>query len=467
MTLDYAKAERNLAHFFKAAWPILEPDVPLLSNWHHDLLAEYLTATLTGDIKRLIINMPPRYGKSLFTTVQFPVWSWIKNPNLKYIFASYAQNLSTKHSLDRRNIIQSFWFQSAWGKSFKLQDDENQKMEFANDKRGSMIATSMQGSVTGKGADFVIVDDPHNPMQAESDTQRESVIQAFDSMFTTRLNSQKTGRIIVIMQRLHDKDLSGHLLGQKKWTHVCLPAESPKYHRLVMPISKRQVVRGFGQLLHPEREGKDELAAQKKALGSYSYSGQYDQNPTPRVGGILKRTYWKYWQTLPERFDEMIQSWDLTFKDLETSDYVVGTVWGRVGANKYLLDMVREQMGLTASCKAILAQSQKWPKARKILIEDKANGPAVIEVLKSKISGIIPVNPVGSKMERAAAIEPQCEAGNVFFPDPLKFPWVQDVIEECAKFPRGEHDDIVDSVTQALIRLDERSRKNMKSLSIL
>jgi predicted phage terminase large subunit-like protein len=463
--LDYGKAQADFAHYFKAAWPILEPKNQLLPNWHLDLIAEYLTATFKHGMKRLIINMPPRYSKSILATVTFPTWLWIHNPELRFIFSSYSDKLSIKHSVDRRYLMDSPWFQYAWGKNFEITGVPDIKTEFINNHRGHMIATSMLGSVTGKGGDYVIIDDPHNPKMAESEKLRTSTIAAFDQTFVTRLDDKKNGRIVVIMQRLHEKDLTGHLIAkQAGYEHLCLPAEAPRKTIVNFPISKRVIEREAGALLHPEREGPEELKAQKIALGSYAYAGQYDQSPAPRVGGILKRKYWRKYLTPPTKFDEIIQTWDMAFKDLETSDYVVGLVLGRIGADKYLLDMVRDKMGLTASCNAVTALSKRWPLARKKLIEDKANGPAVKDVLRDKISGIVMIVPQGSKSERAAAVEPQCEAGNVWFPDETICPWIDTVIDECAVFPKGDHDDIVDALTQGLIYLESNNTKGTLAL---
>ncbi len=468
--LDYELAERSFAHFFRAAWPVLEPSTPLLPNWHQDLVAEYLQATLTGEIRRLIINMPPRYSKSLEITVMFPAWCWIKNAALRFIGASYSEDLATKHNIDRRALIQSAWYQAAWGNRFSFSADQNQKTEYTNTARGHCVGVGMLGTVTGKGGDYVLVDDPHNPKKAESDLERESTINAFDSTFTTRLDNKKTGRMIVVMQRLHHKDLTGHLLAKRaegeNWTHLNLPAEAPKKTVVRFPISGKRLVREKGEILHPQREGKAELAAAKVSLGSYNYAGQYDQNPTPRAGGIFKKHFWRYYTARPEKFDEQIQSWDLAFKDLTTSDFVVGFALGRIGADVYVLDMIRAQMGLKASIGAVGTMSTRWPLTMLKLVEDKANGPALVDMLKSKISGLVLENPEGSKLERAALVEPMCEAGNVHWPHPDTHPWVKQAIAELAAFPKGDHDDVVDALTQGLKRLQVKSLDRFKALGL-
>jgi predicted phage terminase large subunit-like protein len=466
--LDYAKAEVDPAHYLKAAWPILEPKAEFKPNWHIDCIAEHLQAVYLGQIKRIIFNQPPRYLKSIQITISWPTWVWIKDPSFRFMCVSYSDSLSVKHSVDRRRLIQSPWYQAAWGKRYQLSCDENQKHEFSNNHRGHMIATSMQGTATGKGANCLIIDDPHNPKRAESKRQREADIEAFDLTFTSRLDNKKEDRIVIVMQRLHDRDLTGHVLAKESdYYHLKLPAEAPKRTVIRFPISGKEYVREAGDILHPDREGKAELEARKIDLGGYGYAGQYDQNPQPRKGGILKRDYWRYYDNAPEKFDEIIQSWDMSFKDLESSDFVVGQVWGRIGADKYLLDMIRAQMGLVASCQAVKTLTLRRPLARKKLIENKANGPGVVDVLKREISGLVLKEPRGTKEERAAMIEPQLQAGNVYLPNPEKHPWVKILIDEAAAFPRGAHDDTVDAMTQALIELDQKGFEKFKALTRL
>lgn len=477
MLLDYAKAEQSFTHFVKAAWTILEPSTPMLWNWHHEVICEYLEAVLAGDIKRLIINMPPRYLKSIIVTVAFPAWVWAKDPSYRFINASYSESLALKHAVDRRLLINSLWYQTAWSGRFSLSSDQNQKSEYTNDKRGHMVAVGMLGTVTGKGGDIVIIDDPHNPKKAESDVERAATIEVFDSTFTTRLDNKKTGRMIVVMQRLHEGDLTGHLLAKGGWEHLSLPAEASTRIVVTFPRSKRELVREKGDLLHPEREGREEIEKQKVALGSYGYAGQYDQSPSPRIGGLFKRSHWRFYDKMPLALEGWLQSWDMAFKDKDTSDYVAGLVMARVGANIYVIDLTMEKMGLVRSCEAVRSLSQKWPKTLLKLVEDKANGTGVVDTLKSEIRGLVLVEPEGSKWERAVAIEPMLEAGNVYLPSPEISPklmvegqlrtMTEVIIDQCATFPRGKHDDIVDALTQGLKRLHRRSFEKNKAMSTL
>ncbi|MNR93464.1 Terminase-like family protein [compost metagenome] len=468
--------EQSLAAYTRRAWPVVDP-ADYMHNWHIDCIAEHLEAVTAGQIRRLLINMPPRHMKSILVSVMWPTWCWAKRPELKWLFTAYAQSLSTKHSVDRRLILQSDWFRRNWGDRFTLLGDQNVKTEYQNTKNGIMASTSIGGTITGKGGDVIVVDDLHNPEEVDSDTIRGGVIEYFRRTLPSRLDNKKTGAIVVVMQRLHEADLSGHILETGGYTHLSLPAECEKRVVVHFPRSGREVIREQGTLLWPEREGPVELAALKRAMGSYDYGAQYQQDPTPSEGGMFQRKWWRFWvpadgreyppvemriggkpvyfiaEPLPARMDQQIQSWDCTFKDSDGSDYVAGQVWGRKQANKYLLDQVKDRMDIIRTMDEIQRFRAKYPKARLVLVEDKANGPAVIQMLRRKVSGMVAVNPEGGKVARASAVTPEIEAGNVYLPHPSLFPWVTDFINTFAGFPAVLHDDEVDAATQALNRL--------------
>lgn len=227
-------AEKSLRRYIEQAWRVLEPDMPFLSNWHIDLLAEYLEAVTAGQIRRLLVNMPPRYMKSLLISVLWPTWEWIRHPGRRWIFVSYTESLALKHSVDRRTVLQSSWYQGRWGDRVVLAPDQNEKGEFLNTARGHMIATSIGASILGKGGDRLVVDDPHNPTQIESETQREGAVHYFRHALPTRLDDKKRGAIIVVMQRLHERDLSA-VCQDLGYTHICLPAEAETRTTIVCP----------------------------------------------------------------------------------------------------------------------------------------------------------------------------------------------------------------------------------------
>jgi predicted phage terminase large subunit-like protein len=468
----------TLEEYIRASWHVLEPATEFLSNWHIGALAEYLQAVTDGEITRLLVNMPPRTMKSTCVTVDWPTWEWLYKPESRWGFFSYDQGLAIKHSVDRRRLIESPWYQEQWGHIFSMSPDQNQKSEYENSHRGLMWSTSLMASGTGKGGDRLVFDDPHNPTQVMSDAQRTADLRNFAQASGTRLNNKRTGAIVVVMQRLHEEDISARCI-EEGYTHLCLPAVAEEPTFFLLP-SGRAIEREAGSVLWPERDGPDELAASKRALGSYAYAGQYQQRPSPQEGGLLKRHWWRFWypstmqenppplvqvrladgamhscvqEPLPDSFDTQLQSWDTTFKDTDASDYVAGGVWANKGSDSYLLDQVHDRMDVVAAMQALVALSEKWPNAVTKLIEDKANGSAIIRMVKGKVPGVIAVNPQGGKVARANSVAPRIEAGNVYLPHPLVDYRTQDFIEECANFPNGRHDDRVDQMTQALTRL--------------
>jgi len=446
------KARRHLRDFMRLAWHVVEPATPFVPGWHLDAICEHLEAVAGGQIRNLVINMPPRHAKSLTVAVFWPAWEWIDHPERRWLFASYADSLSLRDSVKCRRLIESPWYQERWGDRFRMAGDQNAKGRFENDKTGYRLASSVGGAVTGEGGDRVVVDDPHNVREIPSTTVRQAVLEWWDQAMSTRLNDPKTGARVIVMQRLHESDLSGHVLAQGGYDHLCLPAEY-EGRRIVTSIGWSDPRHETGELLWSDRFGPDELTTLKRSLGSYGAAGQLQQRPSPQEGGVFKRTWWRFYDRLPERFDEIIQSWDMTFKKADDNDFVAGHVWGRIGADCYLLDRVHERMGFVETQRSVRALTAKWPTALTKLIEDKANGPAIIDSLGREIGGFIPVEPEGGKEARAAAVSPMVEAGNVWLPSPEIAPWVTEVIEESAAFPNAAHDDDVDAMSQALRRL--------------
>jgi predicted phage terminase large subunit-like protein len=469
--LDAADASHDLPAFIRQAWPIVEPSTPYMHNWHIDLMCEYLDAVRLGEITRLIINVPPRYMKSNTVSVFWPCWEWTQHPELRYLFCSYAANLSTKHSLDRRRILESAWYQKLWP-HVVITTDQNLKTEYENTARGVMFSTSVGGVVTGKGGNRIVIDDPLDPRRAYSDANRNSANTFFDMSLTTRLNDKRRDAIVLVMQRVHDEDLTGHILSrtEESWTVCKVPATEERDTVVTFPRSGREIMRKAGEPLWPEREGLAQLAQMKIDLASHGYAAQYQQDPAPPEGAMIKSEWWVEYRCAPTAFEEIMESWDMAFKDTRTSDFVVGQVWGRVGANIYLLDQVRGQWDIMRTIEHMIALSARWPEALLKLIEDKANGPAIIQLLNGRMPGIVAVTPTDSKMARCAAVAPAIEAGNVHIPDPRFIPdaeWVQDFLLEFSRFPLGVHDDQVDAATQALERLVASSTSSGISIGII
>jgi len=473
--IDRELASRRLREFVRQAWEVVEPSTPFVPGWHIDAIIEHLEAVSSGQIRNLLINVPPRHMKSLLVSVFWPAWEWIWWPERRWLYSSYGAQLSIRDSIKCRRLIESPWYRSNWGDSFALTSDQNTKGRFDNNKSGYRLSTSVGGAATGEGGDRIVCDDPHNVQEAESDSIRKSTVDWWDVVMSTRVNDPKTSAKVVVMQRCHQQDLGGHLLEQGGFEHLCLPAEYEGPTRMTS-IGFAEPRQEHGELLWPERFGPKEIADLKVSLGSYAAAGQLQQRPSPAGGGLIKRHWFRYYQPrganlppvvvqlpdgtpvsieaveAPYHVDEQIQSWDCAFKDLQTSDYVVGQVWARLGPRYLLGDQIRARMDCPTTVKAVRELSQKWPATYAKLIEDKANGSAVIQMLTNEIAGLIPVNPEGGKVARAAAVSPLIEAGNVYLPHPLYAPWVTDFIEECAAFPNGAHDDQVDAMTPALLR---------------
>jgi predicted phage terminase large subunit-like protein len=398
---------------------------------------------------RIIITMPPRHSKSMTITETFPSYFIGKDPSRRVIEVSYGDDLARKFGRANLQKVKQYGAE-IFGISVARDRNSVTDWDLAG-HRGGMISRGLGGGITGQGADLLIIDDPiKNRREANSQTNRKFIKNEWQATIATRL--QPNAVVIVILTRWHEDDLAGWLLQndkEKQWELLNLPA--------IAEDEDDPLGREIGEPLWPEVGYDEEWAKQKeKDVGSTDWAALYQQRPSPPEGQIFKRSYWKYYKQPPARFNEIIQSWDATFKDLETSDFVVGQVWGRAGAEFYLLDQIRGKMGIAATMSAIRNLTAKWPKAYAKLIEDKANGTAVIELLKKEISGLIPVNPQGGKEVRAAAIKPLLEAGNVFLPDPTIAPWVNDLVEEAAAFPNGKNDDQVDCATQALVRLNNK-----------
>jgi predicted phage terminase large subunit-like protein len=448
-------------------WKVVEPATTFLDNWHIDAMCESLECVSRGEIHRLIINVPPRMMKSSVISLAWPTWEWTFKPWMRYIFSSYSGSLSENLSVKRRNIVKSPWYQEQWGERVSINKDMDHREEFQNSYMGHMIATSIGGTVTGKGGDRIVIDDPHNPKEAQSDIQRQQGIDFYRETLYSRLDDKKNGAIVLIMQRLHEDDLTGHILNSFKedgWVHLCMPGECETESEKVISIPNgKKYKREIGDLLWPEREGEKEILAMKNVLGSYGYAAQYGQKPAPKGGGMVQDSWWRYYRRFDLndlRFVQMCQSWDMTFKDTDGTDYVVGQVWGRTRAEYYLLDMVRARMDFPKTIQAVRTMTAKWPKVKLKLVEDKANGSAIIAQLHKEIPGMVAVQPEGGKMARLNAVAPFIESGNVYLPMPDEAPWVNDLLIECAQFPNGKKDDTVDAMSQALFRLSGGKKRH-------
>lgn len=440
----------SLYEYSRRAWNLVEPKRQFVPGWHIEAICEHLEAVKKGEIKNLLINMPPRHMKSLLVSVFFQTWVWVSEPWKRFLYSSYSQSLSTRDSVKCRRIIQSAWYHEEFKIPWTLSDDQNAKMRFSNSHEGYRLATSVGGAGTGEGGDYNIVDDPLKATEAYSQIERENVLVWWDEEMSSRANDPSNYAKIIVMQRLHEDDLSGHVLAQGGYEHLVLPAEY-EGHKVQTSIGWEDPREEIGELLWPERFGPEQLSELKKRLGPGPAAGQLQQRPAPEGGMVVEDTWWKEYDPthLPD-FDAIIQSWDLSFDATDHSSFVVGQVWGRKGADKYLLDQQRKRAKFTEQLVMFETMCTRHPKAIKKLVEKKANGAALIDMLGRKIAGIIPVEVKGSKMARAEAVAPEIQSGNVFLPPERYCPWVKEFKHEWKIFPNGSNDDQVDATSQAL-----------------
>ena len=462
--------EKSYYRFFLKAWEIVEHQTELIPNWHIEFICNLLQAEaerVAGGGRRskdLIINIPPRSGKSNLVTIFFNAWAWIQFPGLKFITASYGADLASSHSRKTRDLIESAWFQENWGDRFKIKDDINRLNEYENDKGGMRRAVGAGAGITGKGADFIIIDDPQDPRRAYSETERDEVNRWYDQTIYTRLNDQAVGVRVIVMQRLHENDLVGHVLSHSRddFRRITIPAEMDREFDIHPPELKKEYRDG---LYFPERFPRDVLNNFRKVLGARGYANQMGQSPAPDAGQIFKREWFtRRWKVLPGDLDVVIQSWDMAFKDTADGSKVVGQVWGKRGGLIFLIDQIRERLDFNGTIAAFLSMTKRHPAAWKKLVEDKANGPALISSLSSKVPGIIGVPKRDSKEAASYAVTPIWESGNVILPDQ---PWVEEFIEEHVKFPAARDDDQVDAANQAIRELMQEPKKGSDGMLLL
>lgn len=430
-----------------------------LMGWVHqeicDTLDQFIRDVEEKKSPRLIICMPPRSGKSQIVSRSFPAYALGRNPDMTVIATSYSAELSSRFNRDVQRIIDDEPYREVFPET--CLNSRNVK----TDSRGSYIRTSdlfeivgfdgsyrsagVGGGLTGMGADILIIDDPlKDRAEANSATIRQKVWDWYTSTAYTRLSPG--GGVIVMATRWHTDDLIGHLIrnmnnGEGDTFNVITYAAIAEHDE---PHRKQ------GEALHPERYDLTQLDAIRQAVGPMDWSALYQQHPVPEGGAIFKLDQFKRWNStnLPPSFDQIIGSWDMTFKDSKSSDFVVGQVWGKKGVDCYLLDQVRGQWDFTKTLEMFSVLNQKWNHVHRWLIEDKANGSAIISVLKKQIHGITPVTPKESKTERAYAVTPLIECGNVYIPESAT--WMSGFEDEILNFPAGAHDDQVDTMTQAL-----------------
>ena len=440
----------SLSVFIPRSFKELNPDVEFIHNWHLDVIAEALDRCYRGEIRRLIINVPPRSLKSHSVSVAFIAWLLGHCPSAQIICASYAQELADKHSLDCRNLMMSDFYRGLF--PTRLSDQKCSLSEFLTTGNGFRMATSVGGVLTGRGADFIIIDDPLKPDEALSEVLRKGANNWYDHSLYSRLNNKRTGCIIIVMQRLHEDDLVGHVLPLGDWTVLRFPAiaEEDESYEYGTPFGRQRNRRLRGEALHPEREPLEVLATLRQTLGEYNFAGQYQQAPAPQGGGMIKAEWFKSYSDAdrPSMFDQVFQSWDTANKPTELNDFSVCTTWGRKGKNLYLLHVLRKRLGYPELKQAVCEQAKAFG-AKTILIEDKASGTQLIQDLVADgVHGIKRYQSNLNKIMRMQSVTSTMENGFVYLPGSAH--WLAEYQHELIVFPNGKYDDQVDSTSQAL-----------------
>ena len=402
------------------------------------------------NVVRLIINLPPRHLKSLMASIAFPAWCLGHDPSAQILCVSYAQDLADKLARDCRGIMTSPWYRQIF--PTRLAPHRQAVQEFITTRQGYRLATSNGGVLTGRGADIILIDDPLKPEEALSDAQRQAANDWFDHTLYSRQNDKRRGAIVIIMQRLHEDDLVGHVLEQEPWEVVRFPAiaEADEVHEIETIWGPQCFTRRHGEALHPEREPLDTLERIRRTVGEHNFAGQYQQMPAPLGGGMVKEDWFKRYAAneRPESFERIVQSWDTANKATELSDFSVCTTWGVTGKDLFLLNVLRQRLEYPALKRAVREQQSLF-NASVVLIEDKASGTQLIqELIVDGFHQVTRYKPECDKIMRLHAQTAIIENGFVHLPEAA--PWLVEYLHEMTVFPRGKHDDQVDSTAQFL-----------------
>lgn len=431
----------------------LNPGETFQDNWHLKAIAWHLERVRRGEIKRLLITMPPRSLKSLSVSVAFPAFLLGHDPTLRVVTASYAEDLSLKLARDCRSLMQARWYKDVFPKT-RLRRGRTAENDFETTQHGGRLSTTTGGALTGRGGDIIIVDDPMKASDAQSDARRHGVTEWFQGTLLSRLNDKRTGAIIVVMQRLHVDDLAGKLIATGDWTHLNLPAIAPG-EEMVEVGENRFHRRAAGEALHPSREPLDVLDQLRREMGSHDFSAQYLQEPVPAAGNLIKREWFGYYDVAPERElpGQLIQSWDFAVSDGDGADYTVAiTAWVR-GQQICILDVFRARIDYPEQKRKFIELARHW-KPDLIIVEKAANGaPLLSDLRQLNLPGVrtpVGITPKGSKIERLSVNSSRIEAGDVLLPRSAR--WLDEFITEVIAFPKGMHDDQVDALSQLLTR---------------
>ena len=456
--LDKFESEDGLRNFIELGWEILEPGREFSGGWHIDAICEHLEAVSNGEITRLLINIPPGCMKSLTCEVFFPAWEWgpKRRPQLRYVSASYSHDLTTRDNRKGRNLIRSRWYQELWGDVFQMTSDQDAKTRYDNDQSGFRVATSVEGLGTGERGDRFIIDDPHNVKDGESDAKRHTTELWFTETVPTRVNDPEKSAIIVIMQRVHELDVSGLIMSRNLgYEHLMLPMEFEPKRRCSTSIGFVDPRKDDNELLWPNRMTRMAVERDKQVMGSYATAGQYQQRPTPRGGGLFKRKDFLYVDEAPVQVIKRVRGWDLAASTDPKSAYTVGC---RMSMTKekdvYIEDVVRDKL-TPGAVEALLLSTAKADGHSVIqdLPQDpgqagKSQKAAFMKVLHGFTAHFSPES--GSKEQRAEPLAAQTEAGNVYL---VRASWNDEFLHEATTFPHSAFKDQIDAASRAYAAL--------------
>lgn len=448
-------ARRYLKHFMRQAWDIIETQ-SFIDSWHIDAIVDALTAVKNGTLgsQHLVLNVPPRHTKSLTVEVMFPSWMWIDKPQTRFLCSSYAEDLSIRDSIKCRALIQSEWYQRRWANKFSLSGDQNAKTRFNNDRGGYRLATSVGGMTTGEGGDIILVDDPHNVLDSMAISERglQNVLDWWDLVMPTRLNDPKKGVYIIIMQRCHPRDLTGHILSRElDAVHICLPAEFETAHPYKWKYDPRQAE---GELLCPQRFGAKEVGELKKKLGTFGASGQLQQRPAPREGGLIKRHWFKIVEAIPAGNFRQVRFWDKASTEKKKYNDPDWTAGARLLIDDngiiYIIHIDAFRGTPLTNQQRIKQRAQIDGMDVQVYMEEEpgSSGKDTIDMYQRNVLGGYAFRGRRSTGSKEAYIDPlvaQAEAGNVRL---VSGEWNERFLEQVEIWPLG-HDDMLDSVAKA------------------
>lgn len=451
---------KDLRMFVKYAWPSVEP-YAFKNNWHLDAICEHLQAVTEGHIKKLIINIPPRMMKSLSCCVFWPAWEWgLVDPCQAWVYASHSMKLSNEHSVKCRDLIMSDWYQGHFGDEVNILDDQNTMSRFVNTNRGVRMCTSVGGSVTGFGGNRLIVDDPLDADKANSAIERDNANRWWSETMSSRLNDHKTGSRVVIMQRLHENDLTGYLLAKEQgYEHLCIPMrhEPSHPHKTKTSITFTDPRTYDGEVLFPDMMDDTILGHYENDMGSYSVAGQLQQRPAPRDSGMFKREWFEIVDKVPDKIRHKVRHWDLAASEKRTGndpDWTVGLklVLDDKGVF-YIVDIVRFRESAQYVEESIKSSAEQDGKSTIISlpIDPGQAGVMQSQYLVKQLAGfyankVVSQRESGSKITRANPVEAQAEAGNIKL---VRAHWNDSFLNEVEVFPNGRYDDQVDSLSGA------------------